>query len=138
MIDLDAIRRDLSRWAGRGPTLWVMVKTALTHAIVWDGATLVGLLLGALLMPLVGLHPVWAWSVGLLGHSLGARFYLDRELVGEEADFWKEAKDDGPTSWRARWLARLDSFLDFAIPFAGSVALLWLGAALLGLWGLAL
>lgn len=100
------IRKKVSRWAGRGPWYATMCKTALTHAAVWGGATLVGAVLGQLAMQLGGVRPFFAVSLPLLGYAAGARFYMDRELLAEEADF----SGDG-------WKAKVDAALDFVVPW---------------------
>lgn len=92
-----------------------MVKTALTHAAVWCGATLLGATLGWAAMLIGGVSPLWAISLPLLGYALGARFYLDRELTGPEPDFFQKNS----------WTARLDSFLDFVVPWALASALMY-------------
>lgn len=125
------IREGLSSWAGSGHWLAVIFKTALTHSIVWVGSTVAGMLLGALLlMGVLGMHPVWAWGLGLVGDRLGARFYLDREILGEDADFWRGDAERYSFDW---WRMKADAFVDWALPAFLSTLALYYGAQIFGL-----
>lgn len=111
----DAIEGAVRDWVAGGPWYWVMLKTSISHAMVWAGATLLGAVLGYLVILFAGLHPLWAVAVPLLGYAAGARFYMDREFLSSEADFFAH---EG-------WRARVDSVLDFLVPWMAASALMY-------------
>lgn len=132
---IERIERAVRGWVKDESTWKVMVKTALSHALVWGGATLVGVVLGYALILLTGIYPIFAISVPLLFYALGARFYMDREFLAEEGDFWKSAPD-GSRTWRERAKAAADSLLDFVVPWAVASLLIYAAVLLYSVGGL--
>lgn len=105
------IRDRIREWASSGPWYATMVKTALTHALVWVLEVLAGGVIGFLAMAVIGMHPLWALAFPLAGFSLGHDFYWDREY-GPDGDAQREG-----------WKERLDAGLDYFLPrlLAGGV-----------------
>ena len=122
---LTRIRAKIARWAARGHWLGVMVKTALTHALVVELCVLGGAAVGIAVMSAFGLRPLWAYGFALVGFAMGFRFYIDREFLGENADWEKDG-----------WKAKLDAGLDFAVPLLVAVPTLYGLASFFGMLGM--
>lgn len=122
---LARIRQKISRWASRGPWWLTLLKTALTHGLVVEVATIAGAVLGVVVMAAFGVRPMWAFAFPLLGYAVGFRFYLDRELLGEEADFEKDGL-----------VAKLDAGLDVVVPWLVAAPTLYGLAFVYGLFGI--
>jgi len=125
---IDEMKARIEAWAFRGPLWAQMLKTAVSHAIVWGGATILGGLAGLLVHALAGVYGVWSFGAATLGYAVGARFYLDRE-GGDVRDFLA-SEDHGSLAKLGIKLA--DGGLDLIMPWLVSTAILYGAAHLFG------
>lgn len=122
------IRKKIEGWAFSGPLWKQMLKTALTHGIVWAGVTAVGLLGGLIVHWLFGVYGLWSFAVATLGYAIGARFYLDRE-AGDVTSF---LASDEHGSLAKLGVKLADSALDLIVPWLAASAVLYGAAHLFG------
>lgn len=105
MVDWFQHKRDqIETWAMSGDWAEQALKTPVTHAIVWGGATLAGGIVGLVFILWPGIHPIAALAFPLIGWGESHRFYVRREY-GPDGDA-------GVGNWRKM----LDSGLDYLVP----------------------
>ena len=126
---IDEMKARIEAWAFRGPLWAQMLKTAATHALVWGLGTVVGSVVGGVLLVFAGLHAIWAFTFTLAGFGVGARFYLGRE-AGDVAAFLASPEHG---SLAKLGLKIADSGLDLIVPLAFNAWIVTLAARVFGL-----